>query len=119
MPIVLVVDDEPEMRTLLVRWIQADGFETQEADSARAALDSMDVNPADIAVCDVRMPGESGLWLTAELRARFPETAILLATGDRTIPPHITMQPGIVAYLTKPLTREVVRDAMQLAVQWH
>jgi DNA-binding NtrC family response regulator len=119
MSIVLVVDDEEQMRTLLVRWIGNDGFETQEADTARAALASMDVNPADIVVCDVRMPGESGLWLAAELRKRFPETAILLATGDRTIAPHITMQSGIVAYLTKPFTREDMLDAVQLAAQWH
>ena len=119
MPIVLIVDDEAQMRTLLVRWIGEDGFETQEAETARAALASMDVIPADIVVCDVRMPGESGLWLAAELRKRFPETAILLATGDKTLAPHITMQPGIVAYVTKPFTREVLLDAMQLAVRWH
>ena len=119
MAIVLVVDDEAQMRTLLVRWIGNDGFETQEAETAQAALASMEANPADIVVCDVRMPGESGLWLAAELRTRFPEAAILLATGDRTIAPHITMQPGIVAYLTKPFTREDMINAIQLAAQWH
>ncbi len=119
MSIVLVVDDEAQMRTLLVRWIGGDGFEMQEAETARDALASMEVKPADIVVCDVRMPGESGLWLAAELRKRFPETAILLATGDRTIAPHITMQAGIVAYLTKPFTREDMLDAIQLAAEWH
>jgi DNA-binding NtrC family response regulator len=119
MPSVLVVDDESQIRDLLTRWISADGHLVRQAVTASAALDDMEVAPADIVLCDVQMPGESGLWLTGQLRARFPEAAIVLATSDRTVPPQISMQRGVVQYLAKPFTREEVLEAVRLAAGWH
>ena len=119
MPSVLVVDDESQIRDLLARWISADGHLVRQAVTAAAALDAMQVAAADIVFCDVEMPGDSGLWLTGQLRARFPEAAIVLATSDRTVPPQISMQRGVVQYLTKPFTREEVLEAVRLAAGWH
>jgi CheY-like chemotaxis protein len=119
MPIVLVVDDESQIRELLVRWISAGGHEVREAGTAAAALEDMQIAPAGIVLCDVNMPGENGLWLTGRLRALFPETAIVLATSDRTIPANISMQAGVVEYLSKPFTREEVLEAVRVAGEWH
>ena len=112
MSIVLVVDDESQIRDLLVRWVSGDGNQVREAATAEAALADMHVTPADIVLCDVRMPGESGLWLTAQLRSKFPETAIVLVTSDMSVSPQITLQPGVVEYLAKPVTREGLREAV-------
>jgi FixJ family two-component response regulator len=65
------------------------------------------------------MPGEGGLWLTGQLRSKFPETAIVLATNDRSISSQISMQPGVVEYIAKPFTREQVLAAVRLAAGWH
>jgi DNA-binding NtrC family response regulator len=119
MPIVLVVDDESQIRELLVRWVKGDGHEVREAGTAEAALADMQVSPADIVLCDVRMPGETGLWLTGQLRSKFPETAIVLATSDTSVSPQITLQPGVVEYLAKPFTREEVLEAVRHAASWH
>jgi len=119
MSIVLVVDDESQIRDLLVRWVSGDGYQVREAATAEAALADMQVTPADIVLCDVRMPGETGLWLTGQLRSRFPETAIVLVTSDTSVSPQITLQPGVVEYLAKPFTREEVLEAVRLAASWH
>ena len=119
MPTVLVVDDESQIRDLLIRWIGGEQFEVREAATAATALDDMLLHPADVVLCDVAMPGESGLWLTGELRSRYPETAIVLATSNRAVAPHITLQPGVVEYLAKPFTREQVLAAVRLAAEWH
>jgi CheY-like chemotaxis protein len=119
MPNVLVVDDESQIRELLVRWIGGDGHQVRQADSAEAALDDMEAVPSDIVMCDVHMPGESGVWLTSQLRERFPETAVVLATSDRLVPPQVSLQPGVVQYLAKPFTREEVLGAVRLAMGWH
>jgi len=119
MPVVLVVDDESPIRELLVRWVSGDEYQVREAATAEAALADMRVTPADIVLCDVRMPGETGLWLTGQLRALFPETAIVLVTSDTSVPPQISMQPGVVEYLAKPFTREEVLEAVRLAARWH
>jgi CheY-like chemotaxis protein len=119
MSTVLVVDDESPIRDLLVRWISGDGYQVRQAATAAAALDDMQITPADIVLCDIRMPGETGLWLTGQLRSRFPETAIVLATGDKTVSPQISLQPGVVGYLAKPFTRGEVLEAVRLAAGWH
>ena len=119
MPIVLVLDVESPIRELLVRWVSSDEYQVREAATAEAALADMHITPADIVLCDVRLPGETGLWLTAQLRSRFPETAIVLVTSDRSVPPQVSLQPGVVEYLAKPFTREEVLGAVRLAAKWH
>jgi CheY-like chemotaxis protein len=118
-PNVLIVDDEGQIRELLSRWIIGDGHQVRQAGTAGAALEDMQVIASDVVLCDVHMPGENGLWLTSQLRERFSETAIVLATSDRLVPPQISLQPGVVQYLAKPFTREEVLNAVRLAAQWH
>jgi DNA-binding NtrC family response regulator len=119
MPVVLVVDDESPIRDLLARWIGAEGHQVRQAATAAAALEDMKVALPDVVLCDVMMPGENGLWLAGKIREQFPATAVVLVTADRTVPPYLSMQPGVVAYLAKPFTRERVLEAVTLAVGWH
>lgn len=115
----LVVDDEPAACELLSRWLRADGYDVCEAHDANAALTAMTARSADVAFCDVHMPGLSGIWLTRELRRRFPTTAIVLATGSSALPAKITMQHGVLAYLLKPFRRSSVLAAAERAISWH
>src|SRR5262245_24283558 len=71
---VLVVDDDPSVRDILTRWSRWYGFQTRESESAEAALDELNRSPADIAVCDVHMGGENGVWLAARIRETLPST---------------------------------------------
>jgi CheY-like chemotaxis protein len=119
MPSVLVVDDESQIRELLARWISGDGYQVRQAEAAVAALADMHAARSGIVICDVHMPGESGLWLTSQLREQFPETAVILATSDQMIPPQVSLQPGVVRYLAKPFTREEVLAAVRVAAEWH
>jgi DNA-binding NtrC family response regulator len=116
---ILVVDDEAQVREFVCRWLTAAGYECVEAESALTALQSMDKSVAPVVLTDIQMPGEDGLWLTRELRASFPTTAVILATGVSTVPPAISMQFGVMAYIVKPLQREKVLAAVKQAVAWH
>ena len=116
---VLIVDDEEAIRRILARWIKAIGYATTEADSAEAGLEAMTANPAAVVFCDVQMPGQGGLWLAGVLRTRFPQAAIVLATGVTTVPATTSMRSGILAYLTKPFDEPAVRDALQRSMVWH
>ena len=119
MSLVLIVDDQPAIRELLTSWISREGYQTAQAADAEAALDEMILRPAEVVFCDVQMPGQGGFWLAERLRERFPETAIILATGDGNIPPVISMQTGVVEYLLKPFSREAVLKAVRLGLEWH
>lgn len=112
---VLVVDDEEGIRLVLRRWIEADGNEVREAASAEQALALLESWPADVAFCDIQMGGNDGLWLTREIRTRFPSILVVLATGISTVPPALSMQAGVVAYLVKPFEREAVSRAIAMA----
>ena len=116
---VLIVDDEESVRRILARWIKTIGYETIEADCAEAGLEAMTANPAAVVFCDVQMPGQGGLWLAGVLRTKFPQAAIVLATGVTTVPATTSMRSGILAYLTKPFDEPAVRDALQRSMVWH
>jgi DNA-binding NtrC family response regulator len=117
--VVLIVDDESAIREILARWLTAAGYETSEAADAEAALLEMARAPADVVMCDIEMPGRGGVWLTGQLRERFPAAAMVLATAADSVPPATSFKPGVVDYLLKPFARERVLNAVASAVTWH
>ncbi len=120
MALILIVDDEHGVRQVLARWIQQGaGHETLEAESADAALQVMERQPAAVVFCDIQMPRRDGLWLTAELRKRYPTTAVVLATTVSTVAPTVSLQAGVLAYLVKPFSQEFVIRALEAALAWH
>jgi DNA-binding NtrC family response regulator len=116
---VLIVDDEQPIRHLVGRWLGDAGYEFAEAENADAALAAMAVRQSAVVFCDVQMPGHDGIWLTRQLRAQYPTSAVVLATGVTTVPPNVSMQSGVLAYLVKPFRRETLLDALLQALTWH
>jgi DNA-binding NtrC family response regulator len=116
---ILIVDDESPVRELLVRWLAPVGYDTKQAPDAETALELLAANPFDVVLSDVQMPGHDGLWLVARIREKFPRVAILLATVVESVPPAVSLQDGVVAYLVKPFEREKVLTAVSRAVVWH
>ena len=115
---VLVVDDEPAVRQFLKRWLESGGHQTAEAADADAALALAVNQEPDVVLCDVRMSGHDGLWLVDQLRRRLPRVAIVLATGLDSVPPAVSLQSGVVAYLVKPFERARVLEAVGDAAKW-
>lgn len=114
----LIVDDEVGIRQILSRFLALSGHTLREAPDAETALAAMAEHPADVVLCDIEMPGQGGLWLAAQLRERFPHTAIILATAIDTIPPTTSFQSGIIEYLVKPFERNLVLRAVASAIAW-
>ena len=119
MALILIVDDEHSVRQVLTRWIQRAGHEILEAESAEAALQLMEKQPAAVVFCDIQMPGHDGIWLTTELRKLYLTTAVVLATGVSTVAPRVSLQSGVLAYLVKPLSHRAVIEALNIALEWH
>lgn len=116
MAYVLIVDDEAPIRRLLARWLEGWGYAVKEAGNAPEALDAMLAEPASIVLCDIKMPEHDGLWLVERLRARWPTTAIIMATSVQNVQTVIkTRQEGVVDYITKPFGREAVLQALRRA----
>jgi putative two-component system response regulator len=117
---VLVVDDEPQVRALLRHWVQAFGYSPVEASDADQALAVMNDERVGVALCDVRMPGHDGLWLTGQIRDRYPSTAVILASGmeDGAIASR-GEELGAVDYLVKPFGTERLASSLRRAMDWH
>jgi two-component system response regulator FlrC len=116
---ILIVDDERQIRGLLVHWLTAAGFTIHEAADAEAALAVLAATPIAVATIDKDMPGHDGTWLVEQIQQRHPSVAMLLATGDDDIPPRIHLSRGIQGYMVKPFKRELVITAVADAVVWH
>jgi CheY-like chemotaxis protein len=78
---VLVVDDEPLVRNFLTRCLEGWGFSVKQAGSSADALECMITRPASVVLCDVMMPDRDGFWLAEQLRARWPDTAVVMTTA--------------------------------------
>lgn len=115
---VLVVDDAPLVRELMKRLLEPLGYRVVAAADSQTALDLIPVLNPSVIVCDVHMPGPSGLWLTDQIRERFPAIAIVLATGDHRIPPTQSLRRGIVACLLKPVMRPDLLRAIEEGMAW-
>ncbi len=107
---VLVVDDDARLRTLLSRYLAENGFRVSTATHAADARDKMRFLAPDALVLDVMMPGESGLALTAALRAERTGVPILLLTARGAPEDRIAgFESGADDYLGKPFEpRELV-----------
>ena len=113
MTYVLVVDDEESIRKLLTRWLAGWGYQSKEAGSAKDALDLMATEPAAIILCDVMMPVHDGIWLVEQVRSRWPQTAVIMASSAQDMETVMRMRKqGAVDYVTKPFGREMLRQAL-------
>ena len=113
---VLIVDDELPIRAILTRWLTGWGYGVREAGSAVEALEVMAADPADIVLCDVAMPEHDGLWLAAQLHARWPHTAIIMSTArDDPQTVRTSHKVGAVAYVIKPFDPVMLREALDCA----
>ena len=109
MPTVLVVDDEPIVRELVVRYLQREGFDTLEADDGDAARGMLEEKTPDLVVLDVMLPGTDGLELCRWIRGRSALPVILLTARGEEADRIVGLDLGADDYVAKPFSpRELV-----------
>ncbi len=101
---VLIVDDEPIVREVVVRYLKREGYETLEAgdgDDARALLER---EQPDLVVLDVMLPGTDGLELCRWIRSRSALPVILLTARGEEADRIVGLELGADDYVTKPFS---------------
>lgn len=120
MPTILVVDDESAMREFYTRALLARGYLTLESRTAEEGLDALARTPeVSVLVADLEMPGHGGAWLVEQLRGRFPNVAVILATANESVPGTLSLQTCVVDYLVKPISVDRLQTAVSNALAWH
>lgn len=113
---VLLVDDERGLRTTLRAFLELDGYDVSVAETAMEALDILASNPADIVVSDIILPRMTGIELLREIKARYPQTRVILITGEPTVSTATTaVREGAFDYLDKPITKEKILQVVRAA----
>ncbi len=99
---ILVIDDDHEMRDSLAHLLGSGGFEVQTLPGASRVLNTLDAQPIDVILCDVRMPGMTGIELLDTLKGKTSIPLVLMsAHGD--IPMAVNaIQDGAYSFLEKP-----------------
>ena len=102
-PTVLVVDDEPELRTLLGEYLARHGIAVRTAHDAAIARGMVGESVPQVAILDINMPGENGLSLARWLREAHPAIGLLmLTTASETVDRVVGLEMGADDYLPKP-----------------
>jgi len=114
----LVVDDEEPIRQALKRFLGQQKFETYTAASGDEALQQLRKHKVALMLCDIRMPGTSGIDLVPQALEVEPNLAILMlsAVNDATSA-ALCMQRGAMDYLTKPIELADLGRAVQQAMK--
>jgi len=100
---VLVVDDEEDLRQIIVELLTLEGFVVESVRTAEEATEKLAKTAYDVLVTDLMLPGKSGVELMEETLARFPETIVIMMTGYGTIETAVdAMKKGAYDYLSKP-----------------
>jgi len=115
---VLVVDDEEPVRNALRQYLTQQQFEVYAAGSGDEALQQLRRHRIALMLCDIRMPGTSGVDLVPQALETQPDLAILMLTAvnDATTA-ALCMQRGAMDYLTKPVELEDLGRAVQRALK--
>ncbi len=104
---ILIVDDEAGFRESLARRLERRGAVVNQAADGEAALVSLEQEPVDVVLLDVRMPGLDGLATLERIRADHPDTEVILVTGNVDTREGVAgIKAGAFDYLTKPIEIE-------------
>jgi len=115
---ILIVDDEETVRRLLHQKLSGEGYHCAEASSADQAVDKLRSNAVELVILDIKMPGKSGVELLPEIKANYPDTAVIMATAITDT--HIAIQcmkEGAYDYLTKPFSLDEVLLSVDRALE--
>lgn len=99
---ILVVDDEVQIRTLLSRMLELEGYEVCQAGDCRTALKQLEFQSPDVVLCDVFLPDGNGVDLVSSVKKTASNVEIILLTAHGNIPDGVqAIKNGAFDYITK------------------
>jgi PAS domain S-box-containing protein len=118
-PIILVVDDEPAILELVKDILLPAGYLVNTATNGKEALAAIQAHPYDLVLTDMIMPRMGGMELVQYLRLHHPETLVIVFTGFASYQDAVdAVKLGAFDYLPKPLQPEILRHAIERALDY-
>ena len=117
-PLLLIVEDEPRLREMLMRFAMESGRDAQAARSAEQALKLMEQKPAQIMLLDLNLPGMHGIELFERLHQTYPQLQVIVLTGFGDLESaKRAIRLDVVDFITKPCALEDLERALARAMQ--
>lgn len=115
--VVHLVDDDDSFRVAMARLLRAAGYDVRAYSSSGAFLLERESRRSGCLLLDVKLPGPSGLELQAALARQDEALPIIFLTGHGDVPTSVrAMKAGAVDFLTKPIRRDILLQAVQTAL---
>jgi len=116
---IMVVEDDAKLRDALKQFLTRLGYQVLVARGGSEALRSIDEEMPDLILTDISMPDMDGLALLAEVKARYPETVVIMMTAFISIDSAIeAVRRGAEDYLSKPLQLSDLQMRIERALEW-
>ena len=111
---ILLIDDEEEIRKLLTRCLEGQGYAVAAAAHGEAARQLLGDFTPDLIICDLQLADSDGLTIIAELRGLLPQVQVMLLTGVNFNPAEVDVTFGglVSTYLPKPARLTVIAAAV-------
>lgn len=114
---ILIVDDEPNIRKVLVRLLSKGGYLPAECPDGPSALKAIRMEPPETVLLDLRMPGMDGMQVLREIKALDPDLPVVIITANANVHGSVdAMRHGAHDYLAKPFEHKEVIRIVQRAV---
>lgn len=101
---ILVVDDDPQIRLLVARFLQRHGYQVTGAPDGRAMLETLAHSTIDLIVLDLMLPGRSGVELCRDMRANSQVPIVMLTARNEESDRITGLEGGADDYVTKPFS---------------
>jgi two-component system phosphate regulon sensor histidine kinase PhoR len=116
---ILVVDDEKRIRDSCRTMLTSEGFEVAVAEDGYAGLKRIEEEHFDIILLDLMMPGLRGIDLLAHVKAKHPDTLVIVITGYATLEHAIeAMKRGAFDFISKPFSPKDLRSVIGRAIDY-
>jgi len=115
---ILIVDDEEQMRELLVKVLDKNGYQVSAAGDGEQALALLEKEPVDLVVTDVRLPGIGGLEALKAIKELNPEIVVIIMTAFGSIDQAVqAVKEGAYDYINKPFKIDEMLLTMEKALE--
>jgi len=114
---ILIIDDEPQIRSMLRLMLERVGYEVAEAPDGIEGIRRYRENPADLIITDLIMPNKDGIGMIIDLKKEFPKVKIIAMSGGGVNRPEGYLDGAKKLGASRTLTKPIDRDEMLKAVK--
>lgn len=114
---ILIVDDDPQIRSLLRRLLEGAGYQVEEAGDGEEGAAMLEAKASDLVITDIIMPGQEGLGFIRNMRRAHPDTKIIAISGGGRIGAEaylpLAEDLGAIRTFSKPFKNKELLDAVE------